>query len=96
MVNWRVICRPNDFGDLGVINTRLFNDCLLCKWIWKIDQAKDELWFRILKEKYFPKGDFKDSNPLKGSQFWKSLHKGKHLFFWGVNHKLGDGKSISF
>lgn len=36
MVNWGDVCRPKDYGGLGVLNTRLFNDCLLCKWLWKI------------------------------------------------------------
>lgn len=31
MVNWKAVCRPTDFGGVGVLNTRLMNDCLLCK-----------------------------------------------------------------
>jgi hypothetical protein len=39
-------------GGLGIINTRLMNDCLLVKWIWKILQEPDALWFKHLKAKY--------------------------------------------
>jgi hypothetical protein len=31
-----------------------------------------------------------------GSQFWKGLHKVKHLFKWGEIHKVGDGKLTQF
>jgi len=31
-----------------------------------------------------------------GSQFWKGLHKVKHLFKWGATFKIGDGKLCRF
>jgi hypothetical protein len=31
-----------------------------------------------------------------GSQFWKSLHKVKHLFKWGPIHRVGNGKITQF
>jgi len=34
------------------MNTRLMNDRLLVKWIWKILQEPDALWFKLLKAKY--------------------------------------------
>lgn len=83
MVNWKAVCRPKDYGGLGVIDTKLFHDCLLCKWFWKIDQRKEDLGFRILRAKYFPGGILNDANPLIGSQFLKSINKVRHLFLWG-------------
>lgn len=53
MVKWEAVCRPKDFGGLRVLNTRIMNDCMLSKWMWRISGAKDELWFRLLKAKYF-------------------------------------------
>lgn len=32
MVSWKAVCRPKDFGGLGMIDTRIFNDCLLSTW----------------------------------------------------------------
>jgi hypothetical protein len=43
---------------LCIINTQIMNDCLLVKWIWKIHQEPDELWFKILKAKYMRSGGF--------------------------------------
>lgn len=72
-------------GGLGVINTKLMNHCLLTKWIWKIHNNNDELWFRILKAKYMKNGGFADSNSNGGSLFWQGLHKVKNLFYKGVD-----------
>ena len=49
-------------GGLGIINTRTMNDCLLVKWIWKLFQEPDELWFKLVKAKYMPEGSFFYSN----------------------------------
>lgn len=96
IVNWGAVCRPKDYRGLGVINTRLMNECFLCKWWWRMSRAKDELWFRILKAKYFPRGEFRDIMPLKGSQFWKSLHKVRSLFHLGVVQQIGNGEAVFF
>lgn len=69
MVNWGAICRQKKYGGLGIINTRIMNDCLMVKWIWRINLANKDLWFKILKAKYFPTGVFKDARTLEGSQF---------------------------
>lgn len=72
-VHKKWILLDQDYGGLWVINTRVMNNCLLSKWIWKIASAQHELWFRILKAKYFPRGVFRDANTLKGPQFWKNV-----------------------
>lgn len=58
-----------DFGELGVINTRVMNDYLIAKWIWRINSSDNELWFGILKAKYFPRCAFREANSHRGSQF---------------------------
>jgi hypothetical protein len=78
------------------INTRIMNSCLLVKWIWKIHQEPDELWFRLIKAKYLNGCNF-FSAPSKGSsQFWKGLHKVKHLFKWGALFKVKIGLNCRF
>jgi hypothetical protein len=61
MAKFDMVCRPKDQGDLGIINTKIMNKCLLVKWIWKIYQQPDELWFKILKAKYLGEKNFFDS-----------------------------------
>jgi hypothetical protein len=41
-------CCPREFGGLGIINTRIMNECLLVKWIWRLVNKEDSLWYRIL------------------------------------------------
>jgi uncharacterized protein YdiU (UPF0061 family) len=84
MVRWEAVCRPMELGGLGIPNTRIFNECMSTKWIWKRHQHKDSLRVRILRTKYMRHGDF------FRSQFWKSLHKVKYLFKWGVVHSMGN------
>jgi hypothetical protein len=42
-VKWHVVCRPKEFGRLGIINTQILNECLMTKWIWKLYNQKDYL-----------------------------------------------------
>jgi hypothetical protein len=49
-----------------------------------------------MTSKYIRDGDFFKSKEGQGSQFWRSLHKVKHLFKWGAIHKVGDGRLTHF
>jgi hypothetical protein len=93
MVKWHVVCRPKEFGRLGIINTQILNECLMTKWIWKLYNQKDYLWARLVRGKYMQSEDLFRSRSDNGSQWWKSLHKIKHLFKKGVVHKIGNGKA---
>jgi hypothetical protein len=46
---------------------------------------------RLITTKYMRNGDFYKSNGNQGSQFWKSIHKVKHLFTWGAVQRVGNG-----
>jgi hypothetical protein len=96
MAKWEMVSRPKDQGSLGIINTKTMNESLLVKWIWKIHLQPDDHWYRILKAKYLGDNGFFDSTRAGGSQFWKGLHKVKHLFKWGATFKIGDGKLCRF
>lgn len=91
-----MICRPKDQGGLGIIDTKKMNECLMVKWIRKIFQKPDELWFRIVKAKYLGKNGFFQSSGARGSQFWKGIHSVKHLFDWGAVFQIGNGLHCRF
>jgi len=96
MAKMDTICRPRIQGGLGLVNSKLMNECLLTKWIWKIVKGSDETWYKILQAKYLRNGTF-FSSPSRGtSQFWQSLHKVKHLFKWGAIYQVKDGKKTLF
>jgi hypothetical protein len=39
MVEWEVLARPKKFGGLEFTDTRLMNQCLLPKWIIKLERG---------------------------------------------------------
>ncbi|RLN34680.1 putative retroelement [Panicum miliaceum] len=96
MAKWEMVSCPKDQGGLGIINTRLMNDCLLVKWIWKIMKGSEGVWFKLLQAKYMRNGkSFFTSSSRGSSQFWQGLHKVKHLFKWGALFKVKDGEKVS-
>ena len=58
MAKMDTICRPKNQGGLGMINTKHMNDSLLVKWIWKILKGPNTIWYKLLKAKYMPSGNF--------------------------------------
>jgi hypothetical protein len=43
LVNWPTICRPKEFGGLGLLNTKKMNLALLLKWIWRLYHDVDTI-----------------------------------------------------
>jgi hypothetical protein len=37
LVKWDLVCTPRKKGGPGIKNLQLFNQCLLCKWWWKLE-----------------------------------------------------------
>jgi hypothetical protein len=69
MVKWEVIPRPKDQGGLGILDTNFMNECLLAKWIWKIVQGSEHMWYKLVKVEYMPKDNFFLSKIRGVSQF---------------------------
>jgi hypothetical protein len=57
MVKWTTMCRPKQYGELGIINTHILNECLMVKWIWKLYTKKESPWARLVNAKYMRNGD---------------------------------------
>lgn len=61
-----------------------------------MDTRPEELWFKLLDAKYL-KGKSFYGSPYNGtSQFWKGLHKVKHLYKWGAEHIVHTGDRVRF
>ena len=52
MMKWENVCLPKDFGGLGITNTRIFNESILMKWVWRLyASSEDDLCCQLLKQK---------------------------------------------
>jgi len=98
-----LVCKPREFGGLGIINPKLFNLTLLGKWIWRLGSDKGGLWKEILVSKYGGWRSLGDEGKSKRySLWWKDLKEVWALEGWGRSFedgfkwKVGDGKDISF
>lgn len=88
--------RPKDQWVIFILDTKLMNECLLVKWIWKISKGTDDMWYKLIKAKYMPEDNFFLSKTKGVSEFWQGLHKVKHLFHWGTIHIVRNGKGPCF
>ena len=96
MIKWENVCLPKDFGGLGITNTRLLNEALLLKWVWRLYRSDDgDLCCQLLRNKYLMGKPISICKGNKGSYFWKGLNKIKHLMDWGASFSVNNGKSIS-
>jgi len=50
--SWNLVCKPREFGGLGITDLRLFNLALLGKWIWRLGSVEVGLWKDIIFSKY--------------------------------------------
>jgi hypothetical protein len=53
-----MVTRPKDQGGLGILDSRLMNECLLVKWIWKICQGSEDTCFKLIRAKIHAGGQF--------------------------------------
>jgi hypothetical protein len=91
------MCKPKEFGGLGILNTKVMNIALMLKWIWKLYQAPSGLWVDLLKAKYLGDNDlFSPEVPQRGSQFWNSIQKIKWYFKLGARHQVHNGRRTYF
>lgn len=70
LVKWEEVCRPKEMGGLGVIDLDIMNVCLLCKWIWKLENEKG-VWQELVRKKYLNKCTLRDCKKKNGQyHFW--------------------------
>lgn len=96
MVHWSTICAPKEVVELGILNTKHMNWCLLAKWAWKILTGEGGLWVDIIRHKYLQHAPLPTDQPQHGSAFWKAITKIRHLLRIGAVHTIGNGRSTMF
>lgn len=51
-VAWDRVCLPVEAGGLGIRKIGLFNQALLCKWLWRFRKKVNCLWCQVIASKY--------------------------------------------
>lgn len=51
-VKWDEVCKAEKECGLGIKDLLVFNKALMCKWVWRFLQEKDNLWVKVLKSRF--------------------------------------------
>ena len=96
-VKWENVCLPKDFGGLGITNTRVLNEALLLKWVWRLYRNDEgDTCCQLLKNKYLKGKPISICKGGRSSHFWKGINKIKHLLDWGASFTVNNGKNTRF
>ncbi|XP_039005940.1 uncharacterized protein LOC120133425 [Hibiscus syriacus] len=74
-VNWSTVCKPLNYGGLGVLDLNLTNRALLGKWVWKFANDKSSLWKCVLSSKHKEGISLRSNSKL-------IVGNGESIFFW--------------
>jgi len=97
MMRWDNVCLPKDYGGLGILNSKILNESLLLKWIWRIYNADEkDLCCNLLREKYLRTRPLAKCSRTGGSQFWRGIQKVKDCFYMGASFSVGNGENTRF
>jgi hypothetical protein len=79
LVGWDKVCVPKVKGGLGVRSLVLFNKALLGKWLWRFGLEENNLWRRVLVEKFGVELGGWRTKPIRGAYgcgLWKAIMAG--------------------
>ena len=81
---------------MGFRHLHSFNLAMLGKQGWKISQDPNALISKLLKAKYFPKGDFAITQVGNHLSFtWRSILRSRAVLERGCRWRVGDGRRIN-
>ncbi|XP_059458269.1 uncharacterized protein LOC132187853 [Corylus avellana] len=94
-MSWHKMGMAKESGGLGFRDLEMFNLALLAKQGWRIMTNPNTLVATILREKYYPHGNFLEANlGRKPSYAWRSIWNAKGLLNEGLIWRVGNGESI--
>ena len=99
LVAWDKVVWPVEIGGLGIRNTRLFNQALLGKWLWRFGKEATHLWRQVIATKYGENSGGWCTRAVRrthGCELWKNIRKGANNFFSHVGYVAGEGNRIRF
>ncbi|XP_030929772.1 uncharacterized protein LOC115955672 [Quercus lobata] len=94
-ISWEKLCQPKKEGGMGFKELIKFNDSMLAKQIWRLENNEGCLFHGVFKAKFFPNGSVFDCEvSTKGSYASKSIVQARHVMDLGSVWRIGDGKSV--
>ena len=100
LISWCQICKPKEYGGLGIKNLEWQNEALGAKQVWRLYHESDRKWAKILYNKYLNPLDksslFRIKNPPKGSAGWNFMAKSRNLITKYLTWDLGKGEEALF
>jgi hypothetical protein len=94
-IAWEKMLMPKCLGGMGFRDMKLFNQALLARQAWRLIQFPDGLCARLLKAKYFPRGELIDTVfPSDASPTWRSIEHGLALVKKGVIWRVKSGRNV--
>ena len=80
-----ILARPKRAGGIGFLDMQIFNQALLARQGWRLLQKPNSLCARVLKSKYYPKGDLLGTVfAADASQAWRGIEHGFELLKKGL------------
>lgn len=93
MVRWTSLYIPEEYGGLGLLDTRTMIDALLGRG-WSVTRDTKDICASMLRKKYLEKRAFLQDSGRSGSQFWKEVIQNRNILKWGVH--INNGKQSRF
>lgn len=95
-MKWENLCQWKGAEGLGFRYLRQFNIALLTKQGWRMLIEQDCLMVRVMRAKYFPNGNFLNSQ-LGGSRstIWRSIWESRDFLLRGCRVRVGNGVDIN-
>ncbi|XP_052622964.1 uncharacterized protein LOC128128149 [Lactuca sativa] len=95
-VKWHDICKPKEYGGLGIKNLRRWNEALLAKHVWNVINNKNSLWVQWVRINYIGSKNFWDILQKKSiSWTWKRCLEVRKIVRPHVVSCVGNGRNTS-
>lgn len=49
LANWKMVCRPKEYGGLGIAYLVTFNKALHMKWSWYWQKPEQRMWIPVFQ-----------------------------------------------
>jgi hypothetical protein len=96
LMAWDKLLMSKGMGGIGFRDLGLFNQALLARQAWRLIQYPDSLCARLLRSKYYPRGEIIDTIFIgDASPTWRGVEHGLELLKKGIIWRVGKGTKNS-